>query len=576
MKPFYFLGAAMALASAAGGFAQPTPPARPSVHDLQPAHVPLIAEPLDVAQPSTSIWFKGDRPANSTIARLALRPVDAVAVEAGLAPAGAKPVVLWRALAGEPSRFTIVSELRAPDAERLYCADGKGSNFDGKLFCLWDSDRNGAFEALSLGTGEGGDSLPQLSIIGPKQPLPKPLAYRPAQGEEVGRIEAVYANCGKDHDRPRYSFGQVRSKDELQRLSVPGAGAAQMAQLQMLLRGFAAPPCKEAEPLRTGERGYPAAGIGRDSLAVLLGELAIEVGSKDAGAPVKLLGMRDPDRLYRLVGGGIEPLSEARPESQIALEVQQKFDKPVVMVAGAGEVREGVRGVGEVVLTVPIAHGYMGVLTADTKIRTLFSSRSLPAGTVLYGVPMSQRTVMTINGVPQGPFGSPGPATAEQTRLVWCVPVEDEGQWTATCLPDQGGRYTLLKGQRPAFEVTRFSYDATTSTNDGPPPVEARPGDFGKPLAYRFTLKSLGPSEIVLTQDTIFGEQAVNSRELRIDRTEGAKSALLIGRGAISFAAVDGAADKVEIARVRDISAGADVRVESGIMRRDAAAAGAK
>ena len=49
---------------------------------------------------------------------------------------------------------------------------------------------------------------------------------------------------------------------------------------------------------------------------------------------------------------------------------------------------------GDTILTAPFKHGYMGVLTEDTVIRTLFSKRSLPKGTLLYGVPMS-RTLST-------------------------------------------------------------------------------------------------------------------------------------------------------------------------------------
>lgn len=599
MKMFRILvvlaGASLGAAALAQG-APPAPPPpttpEPTVHDLRPAHVPLVAEPLDPSQPSAAVWFKGERPATATFAKLTLKPVDVVVLEKGLFIADAKPVVLWRAVAGDEARFASRVKLADARAERLYCGSGGDAVLGGRLFCLLDADRDGRFEALAFGTGEASDAREQLSIIGPRQSLPAPLAYRAARADEAGSIEAAYTNCAKDHDRPRFSFAASRSSSDIAELKAlaaalraepaPGApaylanfkgSAAQMARLNALLGRQDGGQCRAAEPLAAGEAGYPASGLRKGALAARLGELAIEVGSKDEGAPVKLLGMRSPDRLYRMVGGGVEPLSETVTRKQTQLAIQQKFDKPVVLVNAGAEVREGARRVGDVVLTLPIGHGYMGVLTQDTRIRTLLSSRSLPAGTVLYGVPMAQRTVMTINGVPQSPmFGGGAAASVDNTRLVWCVPVEDEGKWTATCLPDQGGRYTLLKGQRPAFEVTSFSYDAGTSTNDGPAPVAERPGDFGKPLTWRFTIKALTPSEILLTQDTLFGDAVVHSRDARIERAAGGRSGLIVGRGVV---ALSGDGDTLTVAKLRDFNPGAEARVESALLRGGAASAGA-
>jgi hypothetical protein len=211
-------------------------------------------------------------------------------------------------------------------------------------------------------------------------------------------------------------------------------------------------------------------------------------------------------------------------------------DKPAFVVTGPAKVNEGDRVVGDVLLEAGFAHSYIGRLIVDTKISTLFSKRTLPKGTVLYGVPMSTRTVrvMTINGIPTSPIGSPeGPAT--NFGLVWCAPVEDDGKWTATCLPWNQGSYTMLKGQTPGFEVRSLRYSPNSPNNAGAVPVVRQPADFGKPLSYRFKLKAVSASSLTVAQETLFGTDVVFTRELRVSRSASGESVLIFGGGTIHF-----------------------------------------
>lgn len=505
------------------------------IKDLRPASVPLVAAPLDRQQKSDPIWVKGDRPKANRIAAMTLHPVAAVVTEGPIAAGYANASVLSLAIVGETQGVGTRGAAERRQAP-VYCGAGAGGHAR-RIVCLADSDRDGRLDRIAVGAGEQGDAPEQLSILAKMEPLAAPVAYRPARPEELPRIEAVFTNCGKDHDRPRYSLAvegtgalSLARLLEMQASGNPATRSQVMAALAMLWGG--AGGCRAAEPLPAGHPLHPAA-LDGGAVAVRLDALAIRVGPKDAGAPVTLLGLVEPDRLYRLSGSSLLPFEGHVTATQTALALKQKFARPVLGTTAPARAFEGDRKVGEVLLEGSFAHGYMGVLTADTTISTLLSSRSLPRGTLLYGVPMSSRLVMTRNGVPMTPtpVGLPSP---EEVRLTWCVPVEEAGRWTATCLPDQGGEYTLLKGQAPAFEVTAFSYGTGMTTNSGAVPVAEEARSFERPLVHRFVLKELRHSTAFIEQQTVYGEAFVSSRVHQVPLETG-RGALRYGGGVIGL-----------------------------------------
>ncbi len=558
---------AAALAVGAGA-AQAQEKAAPEVgvQDLRAVNVPLVMTPLDTAQKSDPIWAKGDRPKDNFIAVVSLRPVAGVLADEEFGQGAGKPLLLAVRGAG----FDNVEELPEDGKERFYCTTGKAERA-GKIVCLQDADGDAKFETVAVGLGEAGAAVEQLAILGKAEPLPKPVAYRPAPAEALPSFAAEYRNCGKDHDRPRYSLGVKRPGMDIKELlemradrnTDPAQLRAMVERLSLMRSGA---PCVAGEPVGDGEAIRPAA-VPKGGVAARLGELVIAVGPKHDAA-VQLVGLRTPGRLYRIDMGAVKELAGHLTAKQNVLAIQQKFDRPVLMTTAAATVHEGERAVGDLLLEAGFEHGYMGVLTQDTKIRTLLTSRSLPKGTMLYGMPMSMERVMTMNGVPMPSLPRTGLPSAEDVRLVWCVPVEDEGKWTATCLPDQGANYTLLKGQRPAFEVTSLRYSAETSSNDGPPPVERQTGDFGAPLGYRFKLKSLGEAEIVVTRETMFGEAVVHSRDHVVPRVKGGRSGLVFGSGGLVL--TDGSApDTIKVRKLGEFKPGVDARVSSGLLGRD-------
>jgi hypothetical protein len=557
--------------------APPPQPANSEIHALRPAFVPLVALPLDTTQASDPIWIKGDRPASSVVARMTLRPLETVVVEQNVGQGTGKKLILLRALAGDQTRYRSVADAGGAK-QRIYCADAPALHDSGRIPCFEDREGDGMFESRVFGLGESGDKAEQLSILARAIPMAVPVRYRPAAADEVGDIPVAIVNCRKGHERPawRMSPGSAPGQNALELAlgATPPANLTpeQEAQRRSELNNAifnVGGNCEASERVREGEPLHPGT-LPKGAAVARLGELVIQIGSKDEGAPVRLLGLRDPNRLYRRSFGPFVPASDAPTFKQKSLALEQKFDRPVLVTAGTAQVEEGRRSVGDTILTIGFRHGYMGVLTEDTVIRTLFSKRSLPKGSVLYGVPMSYSTTLSYGGKPLNlPTISGGAPDPDAVRLVWCVPVQDEAQWTATCLPHQGAadRYTLLKGQKPAFEVTGFTFAANQASNPGSVPVEMQDGDFGRPLSWRFRIKEIAPAGIVLTQETMFGDEMVSGKDIRLPRIAGQVSALGVSGGILVFEEIEGAADSMTVKTQRPVRIGSEPRVEPGLLK---------
>ena len=66
------------------GYAQPSLLSlngTPDVHSVQLIEIPLVREPLDLTQNSASLWVKGKRPANNTLAQFSLVAKDELLVQ---------------------------------------------------------------------------------------------------------------------------------------------------------------------------------------------------------------------------------------------------------------------------------------------------------------------------------------------------------------------------------------------------------------------------------------------------------------------------------------------------------------
>ncbi|MFZ1741356.1 MAG: hypothetical protein WAT93_00790, partial [Pontixanthobacter sp.] len=73
----------------------------------------------------------------------------------------------------------------------------------------------------------------------------------------------------------------------------------------------------------------------------------------------------------------------------------------------------------------------------------------------------------------------------------------------------------VLKDQSPALAVRDMRMDATISTNDGPPPVQATDSaDFGASMTFRYRVSSIASRLITLTEELMLGDEITSTKEV--------------------------------------------------------------
>ncbi|HEX8256770.1 MAG TPA: hypothetical protein VF589_03990, partial [Allosphingosinicella sp.] len=146
--------AALALASAAP--AQPGGSAETAakMHEFRAANVPLVAQPLDLSQKSDPIWVKGERPPGNVIARLALKPVEAIVVAEDVGQGSGQALLAALALAGAAGAYSRTADLQGAREQRIYCGATPAGTF--KILCLQDQDGDGRLDHAMPGAAEAG------------------------------------------------------------------------------------------------------------------------------------------------------------------------------------------------------------------------------------------------------------------------------------------------------------------------------------------------------------------------------------------------------------------------------------
>jgi hypothetical protein len=521
LGPARFAAAAQSPAASAPIMVPP-----PAPDGLRVASVPLLILPPDQAQRGDPLWLHGDVvPGANVIARARLRPVDAIVVDQNLGQGAGRPLILWLALAGPTEWLVDRSEARPTSTShsRLFCGDGEA--FQGRILCFVDRNRDGRLEGVARGLSEGGREMRQLSLVGPTAPLPAPIAYRAAREDELPTIDVEFQGCAPHGGRPGY------------RAVVAGAApqvSAAMPRAEFAGEGIVNPLlCQRAQSVESHDTLYREGSAGGGQ-ALRLGELVIGVVRSDHDSSVaRVAGLRNPDRLYRITGNVVSPISETLIESQRRAAIEQRVSRPVLMFAAAPTVNEGARAAGEIVMTVPLRHGYTGVLTGPVEVHNILVNWQLPAGTLVYGVPVIIREAVAINNALI--HTSSAVATADDYRFLWCTPVEYHGQWSATCVIEDEGGYRMIEGQRPAFEAPGADF-LHAPFNRSALQMAQREADFGRPLSYRFTLTSISPTEFVIARDTMFGDSVTDHFERSVARMSGRPTVVRIAGGSISFA----------------------------------------
>lgn len=488
--------------------------------------VPLVLGEVAAGQGSATLWAKGDPPADLLLASVTLRPVQAAVLDGGSATATADGV-LWRAFAGGGIVVMRADELQLNSGPRTFCGTLPGRPL---LACFTDEDGNGSFDHVAQALPERGAKPYHVTIIKEAQTLPAPLAYHILPAAQRPTVTVALKNCAKDYDRPRFT---ALSTDD-RNLPVASSGFAWQAKDS----SFAS--CRRGAQIASVPGTTATAPAG--GYLAQIGPLAFAVGPKK-DPRLALVGPVDRQALYRLEGATLVDLGIGRTPGQAQLIAMKKFPYPVLMTDAGASIRDGQVAVGAPVATIPFHHAYRGRLTQDISISTLFGKRSLPAGTVVYGFPAQSRLTVTRNGMPDIETVGDEQYRNINLELTWCAPVHGSepekpkpdavgrGGWSAACIPYSSlGNHTIIADMQPAFSVMGVMYDASTSSNDGPPPIRREDATtFEQPLRLEYVYKGRDGEFITLAEQVTFGGQLTSSKPVRLYAPQGRVGATVAG-----------------------------------------------
>ncbi|GAA4643481.1 hypothetical protein GCM10023115_14410 [Pontixanthobacter gangjinensis] len=506
------------------------------VHRLRGIDVPFRLLPPQGGQPDASIWHKGPMPSKTLLARLRTTTLSeaatTIATTAGETGELRLAEASWRST-GDPKPTYAQTGL-------LYCArdaqiGGRKTDSAAINLCLVDEDRDGIFDAYMGAEGDAKGTVHSLYLVGPPLPLAAPLAYTVDKANSLVST-AEWHTCGKDWDLPYFRPYLLEGEVEI--------GAP--SRIDPRRQGTYCDKAELASALVPVEKGATTA---------KLGALGFEIGSKRQGAKATVRELYQPDQIYREEDGKVVPMSVGMTPTHVQLATAQEFDQRPYKFNGDATLEEAKFGKGDVFLTMGFDHGYTGVVTADIKIRTLLSSRTVSAGTPVYGVPAEQRQVL-VNYYGGETILGPPIKRAVNTAIVWCLPVREEEEvlnqrreptgeikiiWSATCLPtNSAGNHTVLKDQSPALAVRNMRMDAAISTNDGPPPVnEAKVADFGAPMSFRYRVSNMGGRLVTLTEELMLGDEVTSTKEV-LTMILGSEAPFTAGGGKFLLKIVEG------------------------------------
>jgi hypothetical protein len=479
-----------------------------AIKDATVIDIPLVLGEVDPSPGADTLWVAGDKPANSLLARFSVKPVQVAAI----APVGApqaKPL-LWRAFPGGGIAFLRSGDLPLSDGPRYFCGADAGRP---ALACFIDQDGNGSFDHSAEAITERGSNPYHATITKGIKPLNAPQAYQILADALRPAISIELRNCGKDYDRPRYVALSTADRN------VPVSPTAFGWHDKDSSFAF----CRRGSPLDVSPGG--AATIPDGGHLAQMGPLAFTVGPKKT-PKLTLVGPVDPLALYRLEGASLVSMSIGYTPNQAQLIALKKFPYPMLMTDEGTVIHDGQLATGGRLATIPFHHAYRGKLTQDISISTLLGKRSLAAGTIVYAFPARGRITRTVRGIPDLQAVGDDEYRNINLELTWCAPVRDadqgkekpnaigKGGWSAVCIPHSTlGNHTIINNLQPAFGVSGVSYNLTTSSNDGPPPIErADDSAFGQPLRIEYIYEGQDGDFVSLREQIYFGGELTSSK----------------------------------------------------------------
>ena len=506
------------------------------IKDATVIDVPFVIDDIDPSGSSDTLWVKGDQPENSLLARFSIKPAQAASLVVD--PSGQSNGILWRAFAGGGVNLLRSDELDLKGLPRYFCGSGRDPR---SLACYIDEDGNGSFEGVAEAIPERGAKPYHITIIKAPKPLDNPLAYKIIPDEQRPVITIELRNCGKDYDYPR--FVAVSKEDRAAPVMPTVFGWHDKHSSFALCRRGRQIDASPDDQIAIPNGGYLAQ----------IGPLAFTVGPKQKPT-LALIGPADPVALYRLEGASLVDIRIGRTPNQAQLLAAKKFPYPMIMANEGASIQNGMLVVGGRLATVPFHHAYRGKLIRDVTISTLFGKRALAAGTIVYGFAAQSRITRTVRGIPDMQSVGDDDYRKINLELTWCAPVRGpmptkeapkavgKNGWSAACIPHSAlGNHTIIADMQPAFAVTGVSYSATTSSNDGAPPIQRSDETaFDAPLRVDYIYQGRDAEFISLQEEIYFGAELTSSRPNKVYAPSGVVAVEIAGMQAELTAAENG------------------------------------
>ncbi len=484
--------------------------------------VPLVLGEIDADVKPGSLWVLRREEGNGLLARFTVRPVQVATIEG----AGEAPPLLWRAFAGGGITRLRAEELPLTEGARTFCGPAGAR---GDLSCFIDEDGDGRFERVAEPVTERGAKPYHVTIIKAAQPLPAPLPYRVLADAARPALTVELRNCDRDYDRPRYAALSTADRD------VP----ARTATL-----GWPAKDSSFASCRRGGKMAQTEAGVAipKGGYLAEIGPMAFTVGPKREAA-LTLVGPIDRQALYRLEGASLIDMRIGRTPNQAQLAAIKQFPFPALMTEDGAAIHDGPLATGEELASLPFRHAYHGRLTRDISISTLLGKRMVAAGTILYGFPTQSRLTQSRNGIPMMGTIDDEDYRRIDLKLTWCAPVREaepgedapdaagKNGWSAACIPHSVlGNHTIINGLQPAFAVKGIRYDAATSSDDGPPPIERLDTlGFDQPLRISYFFEGRSGDFITLSERIYYGGELASSMPKQLYARSGEVAVTMAG-----------------------------------------------
>jgi hypothetical protein len=468
---------AVAVLATVGGINQS---AARTVNDAVPAMIVLETLPVDPALADGGVVVRGLRWSSTRIALQPARFARGIVVEK-LIRGGS--VLAWTAVGDVQRDANGHLMLDVPPERHAWC---DVPSYDAVIaVCYQDRDGDGALETRLRGWfGAPKDPLSVSRLDSPEKI--EPLSYRTAAAEELPQFRIGYESCvskpGEQlttESELRYSTLVRRSKEGL----LPDNASAQCSEVAKLIE--------------QREDGSGIFQFGRFKVQVSRQEDRFKTMLIEGIAPGTLIGNVRADRPLTDAVDAMSP-----PETSDGKPFLHAVSEPKIVgtpVPAKGEL-----------LSMEVAHGITGTLAAEARSRGWSKTITLPVGTPMYGVEMTQTS-------------GPGSFDAE---VVWCAPQRDEkGKELAWCFL-RGQLGTMLESNRRPYVLQYISSSGGRGIDA--PVVTRGPVDFGAPLMLRVSFERVSAKHVDLLWN-VGKEPSGDSDRLRLNRGNDGRARFAVG-----------------------------------------------